>query len=72
MNNWSWLPCDRFEPTRPGTYLVTTANGYIRIDRWDGEEWGLCRVRHEVRHRNKGRYRLHRAFAEMPKAYGES
>lgn len=69
MNNNIWIPCDRFLPDRDGTYLVTTANGKIRLDRFVDGAWGLCLPRPK---NNKGRYRPHKAWAYLPKAYGES
>lgn len=62
-----WIPCDKFTPDRDGTYLVTTVNGAIRIDRFVDGEWGLCMARHN----NRGRYRPHRAWAYLPKPFSE-
>ena len=68
-NMINWLPCDMFTPVEAGTYLVTTVGGYIRLDRWDGEYWGLCKPRHEIPRRNQGRYKPHKAFAYLPRPY---
>ena len=61
----TWITCD-INPLTIGAYLVTTANGAVRIDRWDGESWGLCRPRVEIKARNKGRYKPHRAWMPLP------
>ncbi len=52
----------RTPPLEPGAYLVTTAHGAIRIDRWDGEHWGACS-------KTKGRYKMHLAWCHLPKPY---
>ena len=62
-----WIPCDMFLPDKEGTYLVTTANGKIRLDRFVDGVWGLC----QARHTQKGRYRLHKAWTYLPKPYTE-
>ncbi len=64
-NQWGWIPCDKINPLKPGAYLVTTAHGKIRIDRWDGEMWAMCNPANK-----RGRYKLHRAFTYLPKPYG--
>lgn len=64
MNN-IWIPCNKFLPERDGTYLIVTANGKIRIDRFVDGAWGLCLARPN---NNKGRYRPHLAWAYLPKA----
>ena len=63
-----WIPCDKFLPERDGTYLVTTANGKIRLDRWVCGAWGLCLPRPR---NSKGRYRPHIAWQHLPKPYKE-
>lgn len=36
-----WIPCDKLQPDKDGTYLVTTANGKVRLDRYSyGEREG--------------------------------
>lgn len=62
----NWIPCDRFMPDRDGVYLVTTANGKIRMDRFVDGAWGLCLARPNG---NKGRYRPHKAWMYLPKPY---
>ena len=62
MNN-VWIPCNKSLPLKDGVYLVTTANGKIRLDRFVDGAWGLCQPRHTT----KGRYRLHRAWMYLPK-----
>lgn len=52
----------RTPPLDPGFYLVTTANGKVRFDRWDGEHWALCE-------RRGGRYKMHLAWGHVPKPY---
>lgn len=64
--NLIWLPCEEYKPNIIGTYLVVTNKGAIRIDRWDGEMFGLCRPRHQIKNRDKGKYKPHRAWAYMP------
>lgn len=66
-----WMPCEYKQPEEAGTYLVSTAGQKIRIDRWDGEAWGLCRPRNQIKHRDKGRYKPHRAWCYLPKPYEE-
>ena len=61
----AWIPCDKFLPEKEGVYLVTTANGKIRLDRFVGGSWGLCQARHTA----KGRYRLHKAWCYLPNPY---
>lgn len=63
MNNNQWIPCDKFLPERNGTYLVTTANGKIRMDRFVDGAWGLCLARPK---NSKGRYRPHLAWMFLP------
>lgn len=58
-----WIECDKFLPDKDGVYLVTTANGKIRLDRFVGGSWGLC----QARHTSKGRYRLHLAWMFLPR-----
>lgn len=58
-----WIPCDKFLPDRDGTYLITTANGKIRLDRWCNGAWGLCLARPS---NDKGRYRPHKAWQYLP------
>ena len=60
-----WIECDKFLPDKDGVYLVTTANGKVRIDRFVDGAWGLCMPRHN----DKGRYRPHLAWSYMPKPY---
>lgn len=64
MNNNQWIPCDKFLPERNGTYLVTTANGKIRMDRFVDGAWGLCLARPK---NDKGRYRPHLAWMFLPR-----
>lgn len=59
-----WIPCDKFLPDRNGTYLVTTVNGKVRIDRFVDGAWGLCLARPK---NDKGRYRPHIAWSFMPR-----
>ena len=61
-----WIPCE-IPPVEAGSYLVNTAHGKIRIDRYDGHYWGLCKPRAEISVMDKGRYKPHRAWAIMPK-----
>ena len=56
----------KWKPKEVGTYLVATSKGKIRIDRWDGESWGLCRPRTELKRRNQGRYKPHIAWMPLP------
>ena len=63
-----WVPCDKFLPDKEGVYLVTTANGKIRLDRFFGGAWGLCLARPS---NDKGRYRPHKAWMFLPKPYKE-
>lgn len=60
-----WMPCEEYKPNEIGTYLVVTNNGHLRIDRWDGEMWGLCRPRNQIPNRDKGRYKPHKAWSYM-------
>lgn len=60
-----WIPCDKFQPDRDGTYLVTTANGKIRFDKFVDGVWCLC----IPRARTGGRYRPHRAWMYLPRPY---
>lgn len=55
----------RFKPKEAKCYLVTTCNGSIIIDRWDGESWGKC----TPTVKGKGQYRLHKAWTPLPPAY---
>ena len=61
-----WIPCDRFLPDRDGTYLVTTVNGKVRMDRFVDGKWGLCSSRVKG---GQGRYRPHLAWSFVPKPY---
>lgn len=63
-----WVPCDKLLPDRDGIYIVTTANGAIRIDRFVDGAWGLCRPRTT---NDKGRCRPHKAWTYLPKPYKE-
>lgn len=65
-----WMPMD-IPPVEAGSYLITTCKDKIRIDRWDGSEWGLCRPRYERNNRDKGRYRPHKAWSYLPPAYDD-
>lgn len=60
----NWIPTS-IPPVKVGTYLVTTANGKIILDRWDGEWWGRCSTRLGT-NRGFGRYKMHRAWTELP------
>lgn len=62
-----WIPCDKFQPDKDGTYLVTTANGAITFDRFIDGAWGKCLP--SVK--GKGRYKLHKAWMYLPKPYKE-
>lgn len=62
-----WIPI-RFNPREAGTYLVATHNGAVRLDRWDGESWGLSLPRTATKYRNRGRYKPHIAWTTLPKA----
>ena len=53
-----------FLPDREGTYLVTTANGKIRLDRFVDGAWGLCLARPS---NDKGRYKPHLAWMFLPR-----
>ena len=64
-SRYTWIQA-HFQPKEPGSYLVTTAHRKIRIDRWDGEQWGLCRPRSEIKQRDKGRYKPHLAWMPLP------
>lgn len=64
----AWIPID-IPPVEVGSYLVTTCKGKIRLDRYDGDQWGLCKPRAEVTQMDKGRYRPHKAWAMMPDAF---
>ena len=64
-----WIPIS-MKPKEAGTYLVTTANGAVILDRWDGEAWGRCTPRISLK-TSKGRYPMHRAWTFMPKGYEE-
>lgn len=59
-----WIPCNRMLPDRNGTYLIVTANGKIRLDRFVDGAWGLCLARPK---NNKGRYRPHLAWTFLPR-----
>ena len=59
-----WIPCDKSLPKKDGVYLVTTANGKIRMDRFVGGAWGLCLARPK---NGKGRYRPHVAWMYLPR-----
>lgn len=65
-----WVPAS-MPPVEVGSYLVATANGKLRMDRWDGEQWGLCRPRNELKTIDKGRYKPHKAWCSIP-PYRES
>jgi len=65
-----WIPTP-WKPKEVGSYLVTTAKGKVTMDRWDGEGWGLCRPRTEIKRRGQGRYRPHKAWSPLPPAYKE-
>lgn len=58
-----WTPCDKKNPDKEGTYMVTTAHGAIRFDRFVDGKWGLCNPQ------CRGRYKPHKAWAYMPKPY---
>lgn len=58
-----WTPCDRLQPRQDGTYLVTTAKGKVRFDRFVDGEWGLCNPQ------LRGGYRPHAAWAAVPEPY---
>ena len=60
-----WISCNKLLPDRDGVYLVTTANGKIRLDRWIDGAWGLCLARPK----GKGRYRPHKAWTFLPRPY---
>ena len=60
-----WIPCDKQEPPKDGTYMVTTANGKIRFDRYVDGTWSLC----VPRAKTHGRYRPHLAWSYMPESY---
>lgn len=66
MQKDNWIPCDLFQPDKNGTYLVTTVNGKVRIDRFVDGAWGLCLARPK---NNKGRYRPHIAWCYLPNPY---
>lgn len=59
-----WIPCNKVLPPDNGTYLIVTANGKIRIDRFVDGAWGLCLARPKG---GKGRYRPHLAWTYLPK-----
>lgn len=63
MNN-VWIACNKTLPHQNGTYLIVTANGKIRIDRFVDGAWGLCLARPN---NDKGRYRPHLAWTFLPK-----
>lgn len=66
MRDDGWIPCDTLLPDRNGTYLVTTAKGKIRMDRFIDGAWGLCLPRPK---NGKGRYKPHKAWAYLPRPY---
>ncbi len=68
-NTMIWMPYNEYKPNIVGSYLVITCKGRLRIDRWDGEAWGLCRPRNQIKSRDKGRYKPHRAwcYIQIPK-----
>ena len=65
MRNEAWIPCDKVLPDKDGTYLVTTVNGAVRIDRFVDGQWGACMPHAN----NKGRYRPHLAWMFMPRPF---
>lgn len=60
--NSGWIPCDRYLPDREGTYLVTTANGAIILDRFIDGAWARC----TPTVKGKGRYKPHLAWRHLP------
>lgn len=58
-----WIPCDKQAPPKDGTYMVTTAKGAIRFDRYVDGEWAMCSTT------IRGRYKPHLAWCYMPEAY---
>lgn len=55
-----WIPITH-PPREVGAYLVTTARGKVKIDRWDGEMWSMCNPANR-----RGRYKPHRAWSYLP------
>lgn len=63
----AWIPID-IPPVEAGSYLVTTCKGKVRFDRYDGDQWGLCKPRNEIKNIDKGRYKMHKAWSFVPPA----
>lgn len=58
-----WTPCDKKQPDRDGTYIVTTAKGAVRFDRYVDGEWAMCHPQ------CRGAYKPHKAWGYVPQAY---
>ena len=65
-----WIQA-KYQPKEAGTYLVTTCNGKLMLDRWDGETWGRCNLRNKIDGTHPG-YSNHRAWMVLPPAYEET
>lgn len=59
----------KYRPKEVGHYLVTTAKDKVVIDRWDGETWGKCTPRSDIKGRSYGKYRQHKAWTPLPPSY---
>ena len=58
-----WTPCELKNPDKDGTYMVTTANGAVRFDRYVDGEWGLMNPQ------CRGKYKPHLAWGYVPDGY---
>lgn len=66
-----WIRADKYSPKEAGSYLVTTHKGNVMIDRFDGEGWARCQPRIDIKGRDKGRYKMHKAWTFLPLPYNE-
>ena len=57
-----WIPCNKANPDRDGMYLVTTAKGAVRFDRYVDGVWGLCNPKSRKRYKEQ-----HIALARLPR-----
>lgn len=56
-----WTPCEKLQPPKDGMYLVTTAKGAVRFDRFVDGVWGLCNPKSRKRYKEP-----HVAWTRVP------
>lgn len=59
-----WIE-SKWKPKEAGVYLVISCKGKVMLDRWDGETWGRCNLRNNIKGTHPG-YRDHLAWTTVP------